>query len=63
MNVRELLKRDYGIEVRISAGTGGRDDPYVIENCGANDAALTQVALLRGIAQGLGDLAPEKRIS
>ncbi|MDD3936164.1 hypothetical protein [Rhodoferax sp.] len=56
MNIRELLKRDFGIEVRISAGTGHRDDPFVVENCGAEDAALTQVQLLRGIARELGEL-------
>lgn len=56
MNVRELLKRDHGIDVRISAGTGRRDDPYVVESCGAVEAALTQVRLLCGIARGLGEL-------
>lgn len=56
MNIRELLKQDYGIDVWISAGTGRRDDPYVIENCGAQEAALTQLQLLRGIARGLCEL-------
>lgn len=56
MNVRELLKRDHGIEVRISGGTGRRHDPYVVENCSVEEAALTQVQLLRGIACGLNVL-------
>ncbi len=56
MNIRELLKRDHGIEVRVSAGTGRRDDPYVVEECGAEEAALTEAQLLRGIARGLGGL-------
>ncbi|HRQ96785.1 MAG TPA: hypothetical protein PK440_17575 [Candidatus Accumulibacter phosphatis] len=56
MNIRELLKRDHGIDLRISAGTGHRNDPYVVEKCGVEDAALTQVQLLRGIARGLGEL-------
>jgi hypothetical protein len=56
MNIRELLKRDHGIDVRISAGTGRREAPYVIERCNAEEAALTQVQLLRGIGRGLGEL-------
>lgn len=56
MNIRELLKQDHGIEVRICAGTGQRNDPYVVEKCSAEDAALTQLQLLRGIARGLGEL-------
>lgn len=56
MNIRELLKRDHSIEVRISAGTGHRNDPYVVEKCSAEESALTQVQLLRGIARGLGEL-------
>ena len=56
MSIREFLKRDHGIEVRISAGTGSGDDPYLVENCGADEAALTLVQLLRGIARGLGEL-------
>jgi len=56
MNIRELLKQDHGIEVRISAGTGHQNDPYVVEKCSAEEAALTQVQLLRGIARGLGEL-------
>lgn len=56
MNVRELLKRDQGIEVRISAGIGRRDDPYVVDKCNEEEAALTQVQLLRGIGRGRGEL-------
>lgn len=53
MNVRELLKRDYGIKVLISSGHGRQDDPYVLDKCDAEEAALTQVQLLRGIGLGL----------
>jgi hypothetical protein len=56
MNIRELLKHDAGIEVRISGGTGRRDDPYVIEECSKDEAALTQVQLLQGIGNGLGEI-------
>lgn len=56
MNIRELLRLDHGIEVRISAGTGHGSDPYAIEKCSADEAALTQVKVLRGIALGLGEL-------
>jgi hypothetical protein len=56
MNVKQLLNRDFGIEVRISAGTGRSEDPYVLEKCRAEEAALTQVQLLRGIGNGLGEL-------
>lgn len=56
MNIRELLKRDHGIDIKVSKGTGTRDDPYVVDNCSDVEAALTQVQLLRGITRGLGEL-------
>jgi len=56
MNVRELLRRDQGVDVRISAGTGLSNDPYVVERCGAEEGAFTQVQLLRGIGRGLEEL-------
>jgi hypothetical protein len=39
MNLRQLLKADFGIEVRVQGGTGLADDPFVIEPCSAMDAA------------------------
>lgn len=56
MNIKELLKQDQGIEVRISAGTGHRDDPFLVEKCTTEESALTQVQLLRGIARGRDEL-------
>ena len=56
MNIRELLKRDHGIEIQISGGIGRRDDRYVVDQCSAADSALTQVRLLRGLGRGLGEL-------
>ncbi|MCS6806854.1 MAG: hypothetical protein NZ823_17150 [Blastocatellia bacterium] len=56
MNVRELIKRHQGIEIRVSAGSGSRDDPYVLEKCDVQEAALTQMNLLRAIGRGLGEL-------
>ena len=40
IGVKELLKRDFGIDVRISAGSGRKDDPYIIEKCSDEEAAL-----------------------
>jgi hypothetical protein len=56
MTIREMLSRDFGIEVRISGGEGKRDDPYVIEACDAEEAALTQWNFLRGLGYGRGTL-------
>lgn len=56
MNIRELLKRDHGIDIQISRGIGRRHDPYVVDQCSAADCALTQVRLLRGLGRGLGEL-------
>lgn len=44
------------MNVRISAGIGHRNDPYVVEKCSAEESALTQVQLLRGLGRGLGEL-------
>ncbi|HOF42100.1 MAG TPA: hypothetical protein PLD73_18680 [Candidatus Hydrogenedentes bacterium] len=56
MNIRQLLKRDHGIDVRISAGIGRRDDPYVLDKCDVEEAALTMLQLLRGLGRGLDEL-------
>jgi hypothetical protein len=56
MNLRQLLKRDFGIEVLVQGGTGLADDPFVIEPCSATDATRTQLNLLRGLERGRGEL-------
>jgi hypothetical protein len=37
MNLRQLLKADFGIEVLVQGGTGLADDPFVIEPCPSTD--------------------------
>ena len=56
MNLRQLLKADFGIEVLVQGGTGRADDPFVIESCSAMDATRTQLNLLRGLERGRGEL-------
>ena len=56
MNLRQLLKADFGIEVLVQGGTGLADDPFIIEPCSATDATRTQLNLLRGLERGRGEL-------
>lgn len=56
MTIKAMLLQDFGIDVRISGGEGKRDDPYVIEACDAEEAALTQWNFLRGLGYGRGTL-------
>lgn len=56
MNLRQLLKKDFGIEVLVQGGTGLADDPFVIEPCSAMEATRTQLNLLRGLERGRGEL-------
>lgn len=56
MNIRELFKRDQAVDVRVSEGNGRKDEPYIVESCAAEVAALTQLNLLRAIGRGLGEL-------
>jgi len=55
-HIRELFKRDHGIDIKVSTGNGTSDDPYVVDNCSDVAAALTQVKLLRGITRVLSEL-------
>ena len=55
MNLRQLLKADFGIEVLVQGGTGLPEDPFVIEPCSAADATRTQLNLLRGLERGRGE--------
>ncbi len=56
MNIRDLLKDDFGIDVRIASGMGSRNDPFVLEPCSVEDAARTQLETMRGLGMGRGQL-------
>ena len=56
MSIREALKADFGIEVRVNRGSGQRDDPFVIEPSTAAEAVRTQLDLLRGLSRGRREL-------
>jgi hypothetical protein len=57
VNIRELLKRDFGLDLNISGGSGqSRDDPLVILDTSPLSASLTQMQVLRGIGKGRGIL-------
>ena len=56
MSLREALKADFGIEVRVNRGSGQRDDPFVIEPCTAAEAVRTQLDLPRGLSRGRREL-------
>jgi len=56
MNLRQSLKKDFGIEVLVEGGNGLRDDPFVIEPCSAMDATRAQLNLLRGLGRGRREL-------
>ena len=56
MNLRQLLKADFEIEVLVQGGTGLADDPFVIEPCSGGGATRTQLNLLRGLERGRGEL-------
>lgn len=54
LSLKDMLKRDHGLEVRVSGGSGTREAPFVLEACDAEEAALSQLRLLRGIGLGSG---------
>ena len=56
MNLKEALKADFGIEVKIAGSSGGREDPFVIEACAAAEAVRSQLDLLRGLGRGRREL-------
>jgi hypothetical protein len=56
MNIRDLLKDDFGIDVRIAGGMGVRNDPFVLEPCSVEEAAWTQLETMRGLGMGRGQL-------
>jgi len=50
VNLRDMLKRDFGLELNISGGGGqSRDDPIVVLDSNRVDAAKTEMDVLRGL--------------
>jgi len=57
MNLREMLKRDFGLELMISGGYGqSLDDPIIVLNSNPIDASMTEMHILRAIGKGRGIL-------
>ena len=53
INLRELLKRDFGIDFPISGGTGNsRDNPIVIARQVPNDYTAVEYGILRCLGVG-----------
>jgi hypothetical protein len=52
MNLRDMLKRDFGLELKISGGHGlSRDDPIVVLNSNPLDASMTEMHVLRALGK------------
>jgi hypothetical protein len=52
MNLRDMLKRDFGLELKISGGYGlSRDDPIIVLNSIPFDASMTEMHILRAIGK------------
>ena len=57
MNLKDLLKRDFGYDLKISGGFGqSRADLIVVVASHPADASLTEMLVLRGIGKGRGIL-------
>lgn len=56
LNIRELLKKDFGLDVNIAGGIGHRNDPIVIRDTNTALAALTEMEVLKGLGRGRGVL-------
>lgn len=57
MSLRDLLKRDFGYDLKISGGVGqSRSDSIVVSASDPADAAVTEMLVLRGIGKGRGIL-------
>ena len=53
VNLKELLKKDFGLDYPISGGAGGsKDDPIVIHYEFPNDYTSVEYGVLRCIAAG-----------
>jgi len=55
-NIKHVLRRDFGLLVRIASGDGTRSAPYVIEACEDEDAARTALDVLLGMGLGTNRL-------
>ncbi len=57
MNLRDMLKRDFGLELKIAGGYGqSRGDPIVVLDSNPIDASMTEMHILRAIGKGRGIL-------
>lgn len=55
MNLRELLKSDFGVDFPISGGTGNsRDDPIVVHRTHPNDYVGVEYGVIRFLCEGRG---------
>lgn len=65
VSLRDMLKRDFGLDIKIAGGNGqSRDDPIIILNSNQFDASMTEMHILRAIGKGRGILwRTVKRIS
>lgn len=57
MSLRDLLKRDFNLELNIAGGFGQtRDEPVVVLESNVIDASMTQMQVLKGLGMGKGIL-------
>ena len=52
LSLKELLKRDFGLNLNIAGGFGQRDDPTLILSDTESEAAHTELSVLRVIGKG-----------
>lgn len=52
MNLRDMLKRDFDLELNISGGYGlSRDDPVIVLDSNPFDASMTEMHILRALGK------------
>ena len=57
LTIKSLLKKDFGLDVNISGGSGkSQADPIVLLDTDPSSARLTQMSVLRGLGKGRGVL-------
>jgi hypothetical protein len=53
--IRNLLKKDFGLDLNIAGGTGqSADDPIVVKSSSESEASKTEFLVLRGLGKGRG---------
>jgi hypothetical protein len=53
MNLKDMLQRDFGLELKIAGGYGqSRRDPIVVLDSNPIDASMTEMQVLRGLGMG-----------